>query len=98
MSSTMRTLIWSAIVLVLVVRRWWPTRDRWIAGCQWLVADPDRAGPLGADQEVRRKDAVLVDEDLEDHAIGLFEGRHERARTGDRDPAGVDRDVVLRRA
>src|SRR2546422_8362732 len=93
MSSTMRTLIWSAIVLVLVVMRWWPARDRWIAGGQWLAADPDRAGPLGAHQEVRWEDAVLLDENLEDHAVGLLERRNDGACPRNRRPARVDRDV-----
>src|SRR5664280_1913131 len=98
MSSTIRTRIWSAMVLV--------RGDGVGSAGLWTGAGRlrGRSRPTGLllVQEVRRKDAVLVDERLEDHAIGLVVRWHDAdgvpIRVQDRVPLRVHLDVILWRA
>src|SRR5450756_833410 len=99
MSSTMRTRIWSAMILVcgaMVAGR--PASAAGAGRLQVLVA-PDR---LLRGEEGRRKDQVLVDEGLEDDAVRLLQRRHDDdrvpARVQDRGAVRVYLDVVLGRA
>src|SRR5450759_5114933 len=98
MSSTMRTWIWSAMILVcgaMVAGR--PASAAGAGRLQVLVA-PDRL----LRGEERRKDKVLVDESLEDDAVRLLQRRHDDdrvpARVQDRGAVRVHLDVVLGRA
>src|SRR5665811_1542532 len=99
MSSTMRTWIWSAMILVC---------GAMVAG---RPASAEGAGrlqaPIATDglllvEEVRRKDKVLIDERLEDDPVGLLQRRHDDdrvpARVQDRFAVCVHLDVVLGRA